>query len=46
MKLWTLTEEYAVVMVDGEFIKADVQYFGNKKYIEINGGLYFTAQLA
>jgi hypothetical protein len=46
MKIYTLTNEYAVILINGEFIKADVEYVNNKPFVTINHESYFLNKLS
>jgi hypothetical protein len=45
MKLWTLTNDYAEVIVNGELIKVDLEYIGTKQAITIDNKTYFVNKL-
>ena len=45
MKLWTLTNDYAEVIIDGQLIKAEIELIGNKKVITIYNKSFFVNKL-
>lgn len=45
IKIFTHTEEYMVLFVNGELRKFDMEYHNNRKYVTIDGGLYWVSEM-
>lgn len=45
LKLWTRTNEYVEVFVDGELVRADVRYHGTTPICVIDGITYVVSRI-
>jgi hypothetical protein len=45
MTVWTVTEQYVEVIINGELIRAAVERAGNQKIVTINNGSYMVSKL-
>jgi hypothetical protein len=47
MKIWTLTSERIVLLIDGKFVEAPVEYINNHEpIVTLENGTYFINKLA
>jgi hypothetical protein len=46
MKLWTVTNDYVEVIIDGKLVKVTLEYSSNKQVFTIAGSTYFINQLS